>query len=177
MSDLIFWDSKSPYGIGRSVARGISAILNLDTEIYENPVIINGFNGRNFPYDAHRVLNSLELFRRRKEITENILLIIPYDIMERMHSPVYGLARPGSKVAVVSSERLKNEFYGLPPSDDYLIERLSKEGAHELGHLHGLKHCNEEDCIMYSPKTLDDLERKKRDLCEICHASIINTTD
>lgn len=177
MPDLIFWDRESPHGIGRAVARGISAILQRDMELHENPVIITGFIGRESLYDAHGILNSLEIYRWRKEIIENILLIIPYDIRQGINSPVYGLARPESKVAVVSTERLKNEHYGHPPSDIDLIERLSKEGTHELGHLLGLKHCEDTECIMYSPRSLDDLERKKKHFCKICNALLINPTD
>ena len=87
-------------------------------------------------------------------------------------SALFGLARESTGVAVLSTARLSNEYYGLPPSDDDLIDRLVKEGAHEVGHLLGLSHCHNRECIMFCPDTLDELNGKKKSFCESCRKQI-----
>ena len=69
---------------------------------------------------------------------------------------------------VVSTARLNNEYYGRRGSDDDFIDRIVKEGSHEIGHMLGLPHCTVPECIMFRPDTLDELYRKKKVLCPDC---------
>lgn len=73
---------------------------------------------------------------------------------------------------MISSARLKNEYWGLPSDEMMLVDRLSREGAHELGHLLHLDHCDNPSCIMANPLTLDDLDNKKSMLCPLCLGKI-----
>jgi archaemetzincin len=77
-----------------------------------------------------------------------------------------------SGTAVVSTARLQNHFYGRTPCDDDLVDRVAKEGAHEIGHLLGLEHCPERECVMYAPRSLDELDRKRKMLCRACAARL-----
>jgi len=74
--------------------------------------------------------------------------------------------------AVVSTARSGNEYYGRDGDDDDLIDRITKEGAHEVGHLLGLGHCSNRECIMFRPITLDEPDRKKKMLCPICRGQL-----
>jgi len=49
---------------------------------------------------------------------------------------------------------------------------LFREGAHEVGHLLGLGHCDNPECIMFRPDTLDELDRKKKMFCEACREQL-----
>ena len=69
---------------------------------------------------------------------------------------------------VVSTARLGNAYYGKQDCDDDFIDRTAKEGAHEIGHLLGLPHCEDKECVMFRPDTLDELDRKKKALCPAC---------
>jgi archaemetzincin len=97
-----------------------------------------------------------------------MLLVVPDDLFTPREEYVFGLARPQHGTAVVSTARLHNRFYGRAASEDDLIDRIAKEGAHEIGHLLGLEHCNEHECVMYAPRSLDELDRKRKMCCPVC---------
>ena len=44
--------------------------------------------------------------------------------------------------------------------------------AHEIGHLLGLGHCTNRECVMFKPDTLDELDRKKKQLCSSCYGQM-----
>ena len=104
--------------------------------------------------------------------TDPILLVVSQDLFNRGHSTLFGLARESAGVAAVSTARLANEYYGLEASDDALIDRIVTEGAHEVGHLLGLPHCTNRECIMFCPDTLDELNGKKKRFCDACHKQL-----
>src|SRR5690606_872248 len=127
-------------------------------------------------YDARTVLDRLQLHKRRHHIGDLVLLVLHEDLFDDNSDFVFGLARTATGSAVVSTARLSNEYYGRERSDDELIERISKEGAHELGHLIGLSHCHNQECVMYRPTALDELDRKKKAICPCCWSSLDSLT-
>jgi len=164
----IFWDAGAPEGFQIPVARNISALVGFQPSVVENPVRLTGYAGEKKQVDAAVLLGSISAYRRRHAIPDPILLVISQDLFIPRHSFVFGLAREREGVAVVSSARLGNSFYGRDPSDEDLIDRLSKEGAHEIGHLLGLSHCAVPECIMFKPDTLAELDCKKKMFCPAC---------
>jgi archaemetzincin len=81
---------------------------------------------------------------------------------------VFGLADPGSHAAVISLARLYPEFYGQPRDPRRFKERAVKEAVHELGHLLGLGHCPDPDCVMSFSNSLADTDRKGPGFCPAC---------
>ena len=74
--------------------------------------------------------------------------------------------------AVVSLARLKDEFYGLPPRQDLVHERLLKEAVHELGHTFGLRHCADWQCVMSSSHAVERLDIKGVEFCAACRKEV-----
>lgn len=74
---------------------------------------------------------------------------------------VFGLADARSGCAVVSWHRLVGE------SSIWTL-RLAKEIVHEVGHLHGLRHCPNPRCIMWFSNTLAETNRKDLHFCGEC---------
>jgi len=168
MDLLIFWDSGAPAGLELPVMRLISGMLAIPAKVCANPLIMNGYSGSRRQTDACVLLDTLDLFKQRQGIRNQVLLVTGNDIFSAGQSSLFGLARPIAGAAVVSTARLSNEFYGRAGNEDDLIDRTVKESAHEIGHLLGLDHCMVPACIMHNPLTLDDLDRKKRWFCPDC---------
>ena len=70
------------------------------------------------------------------------------DLMIPILEFVFGEAELGGLRRIVSTYRLRQEFYGLPPDPALSIERTIKEARHEWGHALGLRHCRRFDCVM-----------------------------
>lgn len=81
---------------------------------------------------------------------------------------VFGEAQLGGQAAVVSTARLKQEFYGLPPNDALMEMRLVKECVHEIGHTFGLTHCRDNTCVMYLSNAIREVDAKSEALCGVC---------
>ena len=164
----IFWDSLSPAGLQMPVSRKISSIIGIPVTVSENHVRMMGYVNDRKQIDAQVLLDSLQAYKHRHGMKEPLLLVIHQDLFKNDSSFLFGLARESVGAAVVSTARLSNEYYGREGNDDDLIDRITKEGAHEVGHLLGLGHCHDRECIMFKPDTLDELDRKKKVLCKIC---------
>jgi len=168
----IFWDSLAPDGLQVPVARSISAILGVPATVTENPVRMMGYVNERRQVDAQVLLDSLSAYKYRHDIHEPVLLVVSQDLFRKGSSSVFGLARESVGAAVVSSARLANEFYGKSGDDADIIDRLVKEGTHEVGHLLGLGHCEDRECIMFRPGGLDELDGKKKILCDLCNTKL-----
>jgi archaemetzincin len=168
----IFWDALSPAGLQIPVKRMISSVLGVPITVSENHVRMMGYVVARQQIDAQALLDSIQTYKHRHGIDDPVLLVVNQDLFRNGNSFVFGLAREQVGAAVVSSARLGNEYYGRQENDDDLIDRLTKEGAHEIGHLLGLGHCDNPECVMFRPDTLDELDRKKKMLCPDCAARL-----
>jgi archaemetzincin len=164
----IFWDSQSPAGLQKPVERSISSILGVRTSVTENHIRITGLDMVRKQVDAQSLLDSIQLYKHRHAITDPVLLVVHQDLFRNGNSFVFGLARESVGAGVVSTARLNNEYYGRRGNDDDFIDRIVKEGSHEIGHLLGLPHCKDTECVMFKPDTLDELDRKKKVICPDC---------
>jgi len=76
---------------------------------------------------------------------------------------VFGLADPGRGVGVVFTARLRQGV-----GREKYIERVVKEALHELGHLLGLGHCENRECVMSYSNSLAEVDAKSGRFCRKC---------
>ena len=88
---------------------------------------------------------------------------------------VFGEADPGTGIAVVSTHRLRPEFYGKAPNPALFLNRLVKEAIHELGHTLGLGHSPDPTCVMHFSNSIFDTDLKGPDLCPRCKFKLNST--
>jgi archaemetzincin len=122
-------------------------------------------------YYSTAILQSLD---RVGDPGARLLGVTACDLYVPVLTFVFGEAQLGGNCAVVSTARLKEEFYGLPRSERLMRERLLKEASHELGHTFGLRHCGDWQCVMSSSHGVERLDTKTTEFCATCYKSILS---
>jgi len=97
-----------------------------------------------------------------------LLAITDFDLYKTSHRFIFGDADDAQGLAVVSTHRLRSEFYGEQSDQNLLFQRTLKESTHELGHAFGLKHCYNARCAMYYSNSIFETDNKMPHFCEIC---------
>lgn len=85
---------------------------------------------------------------------------------------VFGEAQLRGQTALLSTHRLRQEFYGLPGDPNLLFDRAEKEALHELGHTLGLVHCQDLACAMHFSNSVEQVDLKLNDYCASCRRAI-----
>ncbi len=131
-----------------------------------------------FSFDeGRRQYYSTAILQRLEKATDpdaRVLGVTMSDLYVPVLTFVFGEAQLDGNCAVVSSARLAEEFYGLPPNETLLRERLVKEAAHELGHTFGLRHCADWRCVMTSSHAVERLDVKGAEFCRSCRKVVNN---
>jgi archaemetzincin len=128
------------------------------------------FDERRKQYYSTAIIQRLE---RASDPDARVLGVTACDLFVPVLTFVFGEAQLDGNCAVVSTARLKEEFYGLPPREDLLRLRLVKEAAHELGHTFGLRHCPDWCCVMTSSHAVERLDVKEADFCQSCRKPVL----
>jgi archaemetzincin len=150
------------------IAAHLSGYLDLSAEVLpavEHPAY--ALDPVRFQYDAGRILRRLE--SRTYGGYAKLIAVADVDIFVPIFTYVFGEARQGGKMALVSLARLKKNRDGSVTPQDTVYERAVKVALHELGHLFHLSHCRgERRCLMRFCGGLAELDRNPLYLCRYC---------
>ncbi|MFN3395458.1 MAG: hypothetical protein ACK4Z9_01520 [Thermodesulfovibrionales bacterium] len=81
---------------------------------------------------------------------------------------VFGFTDLLKGISVVSLARLRGKA-----TIEKIIERAAKTAIHEIGHLNGLRHCKNRDCVMSLSFGLIDTDRKDKRFCDRCYKRLL----
>lgn len=115
----------------------------------------------------------LEQLTKLEDDGSAIVAIGDVDLYIPILTFVFGEAHLGGRCAVVSYHRLLQEFYGLPRDDRLGAERLGKTAVHEAGHIFGLTHCDDYECVMAASHSVEWMDLKGGRLCSSCRNLLI----
>ena len=155
----------------RELRAAIPGSLNVDCEIL--PYVLDPTPS----YHAERQqYHSSEILRRMQGIVRaqdwRVLAIADVDLYIPILKYVFGEAQMAGPCAVVSTYRLRQEFYGLERDDGLLHQRLLKESVHELGHTLDLRHCEDYQCVMASSHSVEWIDLRESTFCDGCRSQV-----
>lgn len=119
-------------------------------------------------YDSHLLLPVLEELAQVEGA--RMLGITEVDIFSSVFTFVFGVAKFRGVAAVISLRRLRTSFYGLPEDANLLVSRVQREAMHEIGHLLGLTHCQNRNCVMSFSAAAEEIDLKSDRFCALCLA-------
>ena len=136
------------------------------------------YNLQRDQYHSSLILEKLSDFgsvgqKMDPEACERILGIVDVDLYVPDLNFVFGEADVVNSRAVISTKRLRPEYYGLPKDEMLFFDRTLKESVHELGHTYGLRHCPDKKCVMYFSNSLQDTDVKFFSFCENCKRKLM----
>jgi len=144
-------------------------LLNIETII--TPSITNveeAFDSRRRQYHSTRIIVILEnhpnLSRLDRKLGVTCLDL--YNPGRDGHGFIFGEARSPGPSGVVSTFRLTSSQPSLFNS------RVKKEVVHELGHMLGLEHCADSQCVMHQSEIASDIDTKSDDYCNRCRRNM-----
>jgi archaemetzincin len=159
-------DLRQIQGLGRVLSQN----LGIEFEVLEAET--NFSTAYNFSREQYLSTQILKLISDRiAPETWRVLGVTSVDLYIPILTFVFGEAQLQGKSAIVSTYRLRQEFYGLPPDEQAMNQRLLKEAAHELGHTLGLTHCDDTECVMSPSHSVEWIDLKSSHFCGTCAAA------
>ena len=153
-----------------SVAISLAGTFRMECRVRPERLDVSGSRDR-----ARNQYYSTAILQQMKPLAEEgvrLLAVTSLDLYVPVLTFVFGEAQLGGTCAIVSTRRLREEFYGLLPREDLLQERLLKEAVHELGHTFGLRHCDDWRCVMTSSHAVERLDVKTAEFCYSCRKAV-----
>jgi archaemetzincin len=134
------------------------------------PVPAHAFHAERDQHDADALLEVL--FDRLSLDVCRIVGVTELDLFAEGRNFVFGYAHMRDRVAIFSTHRLRDRFWGAADDAAAYAARIEKALVHELGHTFQAPHCPEERCVMHQVEHLWQLDELATEPCPACDARI-----
>ncbi|MFX0021626.1 MAG: hypothetical protein ACFE9S_04820 [Candidatus Hermodarchaeota archaeon] len=115
-----------------------------------------------------------------KRIEENLGMVIAVTDLPLYSSNddniifLFGETHLKHRCCIISSLKLKEQFYNRAPNLNVFEERVLKEIIHEIGHIIlGSNHCTNNSCVMRFSQNVKDIDEKSIEFCERCKRKLV----
>jgi archaemetzincin len=155
----------------RNLRAAIPQCLSVACEIF--PIELDpapAYHAERQQYHSSEILQRMQALVRPQDW--RLLAVAGVDLYIPILKYVFGEAQMAGPCAVVSTYRLRQEFYGLDRDDALLNQRLLKESIHELGHTLDLRHCQDYRCVMASSHAVEWIDLRGSTLCDSCRCQV-----
>jgi archaemetzincin len=157
--------------IVNKLASNIGPVFNRSVDILK---------GMKMPEESHNVIRNQyyaqvllsKIERTKANSREKVIAICEEDLYLPEESYVLGWSDHLSGTAIVSLNRMRQDFYGLPEDDSKVYPRLFKEAVHQLAHLFDLTECRNSRCVNYFSQIMLDIDNKTAKFCDICRRQL-----
>jgi archaemetzincin len=149
--------------VGARISRAFATTVTVHPHRFDPELAFDNSRGQ---YNSTEIL--AQLLDETVGSDAHVLGIASMDLFIPILTYVFGEAQLSGRAAVVSTYRLDNTLYGLPANHRLLVDRLTKEAIHELGHNRGLIHCHQSVCVMRSSTYVEDIDLKSAQFCASC---------
>jgi len=153
----------------------VSLARIFETPCQIRPQVFNAEFARDAARGQYHSTAILSALQRANDLDVRVLGVTAVDLYVPVLTFVFGEAQLEGNCALVSTARLMEEHYGLPPNTPLLRERLLKEATHELGHTFGLRHCRDWRCVMSSSHAVERVDVKSAEFCRSCRAEVFRS--
>jgi len=161
--------------VPKVIAAHISGYLDLQTILLEPmQTPFYALDRQRLQYDVGVILQHLESGWFNS--VDKVIGIMDVDLFVPVFTHVFGEARQGGRMALVSIFRLKEKAMDTASETSLALERAAKVSLHELCHLYDLTHCESRRCLMYFSGSLPDLDRIPLSFCRYCSQYIREAT-
>ena len=157
--------------IVNKLASNIGPVFNRSVDILK---------GMKMPEESHNVVRNQyyaqvllsKIERTKANSREKVIAICEEDLYLPEESYVLGWSDHLAGTAIVSLNRMRQDFYGLPEDDSKVYPRLFKETVHQLAHLFDLTECRNSRCVNYFSQIMLDIDNKTSKFCDICRRQL-----
>jgi archaemetzincin len=158
----------------QNIADYIAGELFMKVQIVEGHFDVSDFyDAARRQYNANDLLKQIDIQYASDE--SKTIGLFNVDLFIPIFTYIFGQAFLGGRSGIASVFRFSNERYGMESDEELLLERAGKEVVHELGHMLGLIHCHNMDCVMRSVSYVEEIDQKSGKLCGECRRKIGNS--
>lgn len=149
------------------IAAHISGYLNI------RPIVLSPLASPSYAFDRERLQYNVGTILHQLETTpvkgvEKIIGVLDVDLFLPVFTHVFGEAKQGGRVALISTYRLAENPSTHSTPSSLVLERSAKVALHEVCHLFGLTHCENRQCLMHFSGNLEDLDQIPFFFCSYC---------